>query len=77
MGKSQKLVLKAEMYLEGQKFKENRKIIKTEYEGIQKNFSIHFITVLHILSFSDLQGTFRPLKQLSATSPSRFAFLVV
>ena len=49
MGKSQKLVLKAEMYLEGQKFKENGKIIKTEYEGIQKDASIYFITFLHIL----------------------------
>ena len=49
MGKLKTIVLKAEMYLEGQKFKENGKIIKTEYEGIQKNASIYFITFFHIL----------------------------
>ena len=49
MGKSQTIVLKAEMYHEGRKFQENGKIIETEYEGIQKDALIHFITFLHIL----------------------------
>ena len=49
MGKSQIVVLKAKMYLEGWKFQENGKIIETEYEGIQKDALINFITFLHIL----------------------------
>ena len=49
MEKSQTINLKAEMYLEGQKFLENEKIIKTEYEDIEKCESIHFIRFLHIL----------------------------
>ena len=36
MEKLPTVVLKAKMYLEGQKFKENGKIVKIEYEGIQK-----------------------------------------
>ena len=49
MGKLKTIVLKDEMYLEGQKFQENGKIIETEYEGIQKDALINFITFLHIL----------------------------
>ena len=36
MGKSQKIVLKAEMYLEGQKFKENEKSLKQSMKAFKK-----------------------------------------